>query len=168
MGLFRLALNKDASVRDCWNNGWHLVWSRNVSNGTNANLLTNLLSLLQNTILNDSDDVWVWYSGNSTFTVKDARGKIDDGFLPDDGLETRWNRFLQKRSTFLFGGLSVIAFLPVGISVEEESRSPLLLALLVITGSIRLITQCGSALLLLLFGFGFLNGWTLVPQIFPT
>ncbi|GJV14196.1 RNA-directed DNA polymerase, eukaryota, reverse transcriptase zinc-binding domain protein [Tanacetum coccineum] len=90
--LFRLALNKDASVRDCWNNGWHLVWSRNVSNGSNANLLTNLLNLLQNTILNDSDDLWVWYSGNSTFIVKDARGKIDDGFLPDDGLETRWNR----------------------------------------------------------------------------
>ncbi|GKA44149.1 RNA-directed DNA polymerase, eukaryota [Tanacetum coccineum] len=53
--------------------------------------------LLQNTILNDSDDLWVWYSGNSTFTVKDARGKIDDGFLPDDGLETRWNRFLPKK-----------------------------------------------------------------------
>ncbi|GJX17976.1 RNA-directed DNA polymerase, eukaryota [Tanacetum coccineum] len=95
--LFRLTLNKDASVRDCWNNGWHLVWSRNVSNGTNANLLTNLLSLLQNTILNDSDDVWVWYSSNSTFTVKDARGKIDDSFLLDDGLETRWNRFLPKK-----------------------------------------------------------------------
>ncbi|GJT99095.1 hypothetical protein Tco_1094613 [Tanacetum coccineum] len=111
--LFRLALNKDASVLHCWNNGWHLVWSRNVSNRTNANLLTNLLSLLQNTILNDSDDVWVWYSGNSTFTVKDARGKIDNGFLPDDGLETRWNRFLPKRSTCLFGGLSLNAFIPV-------------------------------------------------------
>nr|GEZ28079.1 RNA-directed DNA polymerase, eukaryota [Tanacetum cinerariifolium] len=41
--------------------------------------------------LNDSEDVWVWSSGNSAFTVKDARGKIDDSFLPDDGFKTRWN-----------------------------------------------------------------------------
>nr|GEY67829.1 RNA-directed DNA polymerase, eukaryota, reverse transcriptase zinc-binding domain protein [Tanacetum cinerariifolium] len=86
--LFRLALNKDALVRDSWNNGWHLYWSRNISSGTNANLLNNLLSYIQNMALNDSEDVWVWSSGNSAFSVKDARGKIDDGFLPDDGFET--------------------------------------------------------------------------------
>ncbi|GKE83850.1 RNA-directed DNA polymerase, eukaryota [Tanacetum coccineum] len=95
--LFRLALNKDASVRDCWNNGWHIVWSRNVSYGNTANLLDNLLNLLKNSTLNDSDDAWVWYSGNSSFTVKDARGKIDDVYLPDDGSETRWNRFVPKK-----------------------------------------------------------------------
>ncbi|GKC21915.1 RNA-directed DNA polymerase, eukaryota, reverse transcriptase zinc-binding domain protein [Tanacetum coccineum] len=95
--LFRLALNKDASVRDCWNNGWHIVWSRNVSYGNTANLLDNLLNLLKNSTLNDSDDAWVWYSGNSSFTVKDERGKIDDVYLPDDGSETRWNRFVSKK-----------------------------------------------------------------------
>ncbi|GJV47498.1 RNA-directed DNA polymerase, eukaryota, reverse transcriptase zinc-binding domain protein [Tanacetum coccineum] len=95
--LFRLALNKDASVRDCWNNGWHIVWSRNVSYGNTANLLDNFLNLLKNSTLNDSDDAWVWYSGNSSFTVKDARGKIDDVYLPDDGSETRWNRFVPKK-----------------------------------------------------------------------
>nr|GEU44526.1 protein MOR1 isoform X1 [Tanacetum cinerariifolium] len=95
--LFRLALNKDVSVRDCWNNGWHIVWSRNVSYGNTANLLDNLLNLLKNSTLNDSDDAWVWYSGNSSFTVKDARGKIDDVYLPDDGSETRWNRFVPEK-----------------------------------------------------------------------
>ncbi|GKA99959.1 RNA-directed DNA polymerase, eukaryota, reverse transcriptase zinc-binding domain protein [Tanacetum coccineum] len=95
--LFRLSLNKDASVRDCWNNGWHIVWSRNVSYGNTANLLDNLLNLLKNSTLNDSDDAWVWYSGNSSFTVKDARGKIDDVYLPDDESETRWNRFVPKK-----------------------------------------------------------------------
>nr|GEY28825.1 RNA-directed DNA polymerase, eukaryota [Tanacetum cinerariifolium] len=85
------ALNKGALVRDCWNNCWHLSWSRNISSGTNANLLNNLLSYIQNMALNDSEDVWVWSSSTSAFTIKDARGKIDDGFLPDDGFETRWN-----------------------------------------------------------------------------
>nr|GEU87610.1 reverse transcriptase domain, reverse transcriptase zinc-binding domain protein [Tanacetum cinerariifolium] len=76
--LFRLALNKDALVRDCWNNGWHLSWSRNIS---------------------------------SAFTVKDARGKIDDGFLPDDGFETRWNGFLPKKNrVFIWLDLSPLDF----------------------------------------------------------
>ncbi|GJS12101.1 RNA-directed DNA polymerase, eukaryota, reverse transcriptase zinc-binding domain protein, partial [Tanacetum coccineum] len=79
---------------DTWNNGWHIVWSRNVSYGNTANLLDNLL---KNSTLNDSDDAWVWYSGNSSFTAKDARGKIDDVYLPDDGSETRWNRFVPKK-----------------------------------------------------------------------
>nr|GEV64276.1 RNA-directed DNA polymerase, eukaryota, reverse transcriptase zinc-binding domain protein [Tanacetum cinerariifolium] len=76
------------------NNGWHIVWSRNVSYGNTANLLDNLL---KNSTLNDSDDAWVWYSGNFSLTVKDAHGKIDDVYLPDDGSETRWNRFVPKK-----------------------------------------------------------------------
>ncbi|GJZ10827.1 RNA-directed DNA polymerase, eukaryota, partial [Tanacetum coccineum] len=95
--LFRLALNKDCLVRDCWNNGWHFEWSRNISNGTNANLLASLHCNLSDISLNDSEDTWVWSSGNSLFSVKNARCQIDDGFLPDDGFETRWNRFLPKK-----------------------------------------------------------------------
>ncbi|GKA61897.1 RNA-directed DNA polymerase, eukaryota [Tanacetum coccineum] len=91
------ALNKDCLVRECWNNGWHFEWSRNISNGTNANLLAFLHCNLSDSSLNDSEDTWVWSSGNSLFSVKNARCQIDDGFLPDDGFETRWNRFLPKK-----------------------------------------------------------------------
>ncbi|GJU78052.1 RNA-directed DNA polymerase, eukaryota [Tanacetum coccineum] len=74
--LFRLALNKDCLVRDCWNNGWHFEWSRNISNGTNANLLASLHCNLSDISLNDSEDTWVWSSGNSLFL---------------DRLPSRWN-----------------------------------------------------------------------------
>nr|GEW50118.1 reverse transcriptase domain, reverse transcriptase zinc-binding domain protein [Tanacetum cinerariifolium] len=47
--------------------------------------------------LNDSEDVWIWSSGNNHFSVKDARCHIDEAFLPDNGYETRWNRFLPKK-----------------------------------------------------------------------
>ncbi|GJU31861.1 RNA-directed DNA polymerase, eukaryota [Tanacetum coccineum] len=53
--LFRLALNKECSIQDCWNNG------------------------------------------KSSFTVKTTRGHIDQRYLPNDGMETRWNRFLPKK-----------------------------------------------------------------------
>nr|GEY64757.1 RNA-directed DNA polymerase, eukaryota, reverse transcriptase zinc-binding domain protein [Tanacetum cinerariifolium] len=87
-GALTMVFLRDFGLILGWNNGWHLYWSRNISSGTNANLLNNLLSYIQNMALNDSEDVWVWSSGNSAFSVKDARGKIDDGFLPDDGFET--------------------------------------------------------------------------------
>ncbi|GKB85955.1 hypothetical protein Tco_0958227 [Tanacetum coccineum] len=160
--LFRLALNKDASVRDCWNNGWHIVWSRNVSYGNTANLLDNLLNLLKNSTLNDSDDAWVWYSGNSSFTVKDARGKIDDVYLPDDGSETRWNRFVPKKvNVFIWRALR--DRLPTRWNLSRR-----LLALFVIMGLKRLIIRCGFALSLPPSGFGSLNGWTLTLLSFLT
>nr|GEV66850.1 RNA-directed DNA polymerase, eukaryota [Tanacetum cinerariifolium] len=77
-----------------------------VSYGNTANLLDNLLNLLKNSTLNDSDDACVRYSGNSYFTVKDARGKIDDVYLPDDGSETKWNKFVPKKANvFLWRAL---------------------------------------------------------------
>nr|GEV28926.1 RNA-directed DNA polymerase, eukaryota, reverse transcriptase zinc-binding domain protein [Tanacetum cinerariifolium] len=86
--LFRLALSKDCMVRDCWNEGWHLDWTRSISSGTNANMLNNLLSNLSASSLNDSEDVWIWSSGNNHFSVKDARCHIDEALLPDNGYET--------------------------------------------------------------------------------
>ncbi|GKA00426.1 RNA-directed DNA polymerase, eukaryota, reverse transcriptase zinc-binding domain protein [Tanacetum coccineum] len=95
--LFRLALNKECSIRDCWNNGWSLEWSRPISSGTNANNIAALYSQLANYSLNDSEDVWSWSIGKSSFTVKTTREHIDQRYLPNDGMETRWNRFLPKK-----------------------------------------------------------------------
>nr|GEV67982.1 RNA-directed DNA polymerase, eukaryota, reverse transcriptase zinc-binding domain protein [Tanacetum cinerariifolium] len=95
--LFRLAMNRDCLVRDCWNNGWRFEWTRNVSSGSNASQLASLHNTLYAISLNDSEDVWVWSIGTPFFTVKSARCQIDNGFLPDGGLETRWNRFLPKK-----------------------------------------------------------------------
>ncbi|GKD52059.1 hypothetical protein Tco_1281035 [Tanacetum coccineum] len=50
--LFRLAINRDCLVRDCWNNGWHFEWTRNVSSGSNANQLDSLHNTLSAISLN--------------------------------------------------------------------------------------------------------------------
>ncbi|GKB96051.1 hypothetical protein Tco_0982188 [Tanacetum coccineum] len=55
--LFHLSLNKDYTVNECWNNGWHLEWSRNIINGTNAAQLAILQNTISDISLNDSEDV---------------------------------------------------------------------------------------------------------------
>ncbi|GJV52409.1 RNA-directed DNA polymerase, eukaryota, reverse transcriptase zinc-binding domain protein [Tanacetum coccineum] len=95
--LFHLSLNKDYTVNECWNNGWHLEWSRNIINGTNAAQLATLQNTISGISLNDSEDVWDWTIDNTSFSVKSARHCIDRGFLPDDAQETRWNKLLPKK-----------------------------------------------------------------------
>ena len=95
--LFRLALNKDCMIRDCWNNGWDLAWSRSITSGTNVNHLSTLSNMLATCSLTDSDDTWTWSLGSPSFTVKCTRDHIDKCTLPDGGFETRWNRYLPKK-----------------------------------------------------------------------
>ena len=83
-------------VRDCWDNGWHLEWTRDVSRGTIANQLDTLQNNISGMSLNDIDDTWAWTIGTTSFSVKSARHKIDRGFLPD-GPRTRWNSLLPKK-----------------------------------------------------------------------
>ncbi|GKD52283.1 hypothetical protein Tco_1281259, partial [Tanacetum coccineum] len=81
--LFRQALNKDCTIRDRWNNGWVLDWSRPITSGTNANHLNTLFNMLATCSLSDSDDTWTWSLGSPTFTVKSTRDHIDQCTLPD-------------------------------------------------------------------------------------
>nr|GEW83909.1 RNA-directed DNA polymerase, eukaryota [Tanacetum cinerariifolium] len=90
--LFRLALNKDCSIRDCWNNGWSFNWIHPIRSGTNADQLSNLLNMLDTYSIGDSDDYWLWSLGPTVFTIKSTRTHIDEGTLPDGGIATRWNR----------------------------------------------------------------------------
>nr|GEW80244.1 RNA-directed DNA polymerase, eukaryota [Tanacetum cinerariifolium] len=96
-GLFRLTLNKDCTIRDRWNNGWALDWSRPITGGTNTNHLSTLFNMLATCSLTDSDDTWTWSLGSSTFAVKSIRDHINQCTLPNGGFETRWNRYLSKK-----------------------------------------------------------------------
>ncbi|GJS89701.1 RNA-directed DNA polymerase, eukaryota, reverse transcriptase zinc-binding domain protein [Tanacetum coccineum] len=95
--LFRLALNKDCTIRECWNNGWDLSWSRPITSGTNSQHLSTVLNLLSSFTLSDAEDSWSWSLGSPSFTVKCTREHIDNNILPDGGMETRWNRYLPKK-----------------------------------------------------------------------
>nr|GEU68052.1 RNA-directed DNA polymerase, eukaryota, reverse transcriptase zinc-binding domain protein [Tanacetum cinerariifolium] len=45
--LFRLALNNYCLVKDCWNNDWHVPWSRPILSGTNASHVAKLSMILR-------------------------------------------------------------------------------------------------------------------------
>nr|GEX94970.1 RNA-directed DNA polymerase, eukaryota, reverse transcriptase zinc-binding domain protein [Tanacetum cinerariifolium] len=55
--LFRLALNKDCLVKDCWNNSCHVPWSHPILSGTNASHVAELYNKLAYFSLNDSEDI---------------------------------------------------------------------------------------------------------------
>nr|GFB32122.1 RNA-directed DNA polymerase, eukaryota, reverse transcriptase zinc-binding domain protein [Tanacetum cinerariifolium] len=80
--LFRLSRNRDCLVRDCWNNGWHLDWVRDISNGSNTAHLAILQSYLSPITLSESEDAWVWTVDTSSFSVKSARRLIDRDLHP--------------------------------------------------------------------------------------
>ncbi|GJV78005.1 RNA-directed DNA polymerase, eukaryota [Tanacetum coccineum] len=104
--LFRLSTRRDCLIRNCWDNGWHLDWIRNVSRGTNADQLATLQNILFEVSLNDTEDVCVWSIDTPFFTVKSARQQLDTSFLPGDGIATRWNRLLpQKVNIFIWRSL---------------------------------------------------------------
>ena len=65
--IYRLALNKDCMVRDCWNNGWDLRWSRPITSGTDIHQLSVLSSLLDTYSLSDTEDIWTWSLGSPFF-----------------------------------------------------------------------------------------------------
>ncbi|GKC00993.1 hypothetical protein Tco_0987129 [Tanacetum coccineum] len=143
--LFRLALNTDCMIGDCWNNGWRLDWSRHISSGTNANHLASLYNQLSDFSLNDSEDTWIWSFRTSTFTVKSIREHIDHCSLPNGGFETRWNRLLPKRSKSSFGGFFAIVSHLGGILFGKGFTWFLFLVRFVTVGTKQFIILCGFA-----------------------
>nr|GEW90854.1 RNA-directed DNA polymerase, eukaryota [Tanacetum cinerariifolium] len=57
----------------------------------------NLKCQLANYSLSDSKDDWSWAIGTSSFIVKTTREHIDQRYIPNDGMKTRWNHFLSKK-----------------------------------------------------------------------
>nr|GEW85649.1 RNA-directed DNA polymerase, eukaryota, reverse transcriptase zinc-binding domain protein [Tanacetum cinerariifolium] len=80
--LFRLVVNNDCFVKDCWNNGWQVPWSRPILSGTNASHVAELYNKLAYFSLNDYKDVWSWSLGAVSFSVKSTREHTDLSFLP--------------------------------------------------------------------------------------
>ncbi|GJW18428.1 RNA-directed DNA polymerase, eukaryota, reverse transcriptase zinc-binding domain protein [Tanacetum coccineum] len=96
--LYRLALNKECSICEVWNNGWVFNWSRPIVRGTLLHQLNDLTAILDSVqLFRLGLDSWIWSIGSPSFTVKCTRDHIDNCILPDDGSETIWNRYLPKK-----------------------------------------------------------------------
>ncbi|PWA95790.1 hypothetical protein CTI12_AA047100 [Artemisia annua] len=142
--LFRLSMNRDCMVRDCWDNGWHLEWTRDISRGTIANQLDTLQNNISGMSLKDIEDTWAWTIGTTSFSVKSVDTKLIGVFF-QMGRALDGIAFFQRRLISLFGGLFVIASLPGGISVVKELKWFLLLVQFVIMGLNLLIILYGTA-----------------------
>nr|GEW20776.1 RNA-directed DNA polymerase, eukaryota, reverse transcriptase zinc-binding domain protein [Tanacetum cinerariifolium] len=44
--LFRLALNKDCLVKDCWKNGWHVPWSRPILSASKKSIVDSICGVV--------------------------------------------------------------------------------------------------------------------------
>ncbi|GJY69502.1 RNA-directed DNA polymerase, eukaryota [Tanacetum coccineum] len=93
--LYALDINKDDSVADKLNNPFGSSLRREVRGGAESTQFSHLLDLLDNVILSNMDDRWVWdLNGDGIFRVKDARYLLDDFFLPKVDTRTRWVKFI--------------------------------------------------------------------------
>nr|GEZ33535.1 RNA-directed DNA polymerase, eukaryota [Tanacetum cinerariifolium] len=89
--LFSLELDKDISVAGKMNSQVTQSFRREPRGGIEIQQLTDLATLLDSVILNNSKDRWYCdLSGDGEFWVKELRNFIDDKYLPSHTEATRW------------------------------------------------------------------------------
>nr|GEY67677.1 RNA-directed DNA polymerase, eukaryota [Tanacetum cinerariifolium] len=89
--LFTLESVKDISVAEKLNGPLSASFRRTVRGGVESQQYEILSSLLEVSILSNTEDRWVCdLNGDGSFRVKDVRNWIDDSFLPKAAVPTRW------------------------------------------------------------------------------
>nr|GFB38420.1 RNA-directed DNA polymerase, eukaryota [Tanacetum cinerariifolium] len=89
--LFALELDKDISVAGKMNSQVTQSFRREPRGGIELQRLTDLATLLDSVVLNNSKDRWYCdLSGDGEFRVKELRNFIDDKYLPSRTEATRW------------------------------------------------------------------------------
>ncbi|GJW13637.1 RNA-directed DNA polymerase, eukaryota [Tanacetum coccineum] len=93
--LFALELDKDISVAVKMNSQVTQSFRREPRGGIEFQQLNDLVSLLDTSILNNTNDRWYCdLSGDGQFCVKDIRNFIDDKYLPSHYEATRWVKLI--------------------------------------------------------------------------
>lgn len=78
-------------------------WRCSIRGGAETDQLNNLLDLLSLVSLGSHMDKWLWsFDTSSVFSIRSARRLIDEVWLPQRTLNTRWNKFIPiKNNIFL-------------------------------------------------------------------
>nr|GFA27650.1 RNA-directed DNA polymerase, eukaryota [Tanacetum cinerariifolium] len=93
--LFALELDKDISVAVKMNSSVTQSFRRDPRGGIELQQLTDLISLLDSTILSNSKDQWYCdLTGDGEFRVKELRNFIDYMSLPSHTEATRWVKLI--------------------------------------------------------------------------
>nr|GEZ36690.1 RNA-directed DNA polymerase, eukaryota [Tanacetum cinerariifolium] len=93
--VFLLETSGDITVVDKMHGLLSDSFRRSVRGGIEAHQLAQLQDLVGTSILSTSADQWVCnLSGDGTFHVKNIRCLLDEFFLPNDSVATRWVKFI--------------------------------------------------------------------------
>ncbi|GJX85396.1 hypothetical protein Tco_0336170 [Tanacetum coccineum] len=92
------------SVKDCFIadrigiSDWIAVFRRPPQGGAETSQFNDLLSLIQDVVLSDSSDYWMWsVDASSGYTVASGRTLIDSNILDVAPKATRWNRLIPNK-----------------------------------------------------------------------
>ncbi|GKC59272.1 hypothetical protein Tco_1086870 [Tanacetum coccineum] len=93
--LYALESYKDISVADKIRAPLYTSFRRDVRGGAEASQLAHLSALLATVTLSQSEDRWTCdLNGEGVFRVKDVRNLLDEHFLPNAGVPTRWIKYV--------------------------------------------------------------------------
>ncbi|GJS85472.1 RNA-directed DNA polymerase, eukaryota [Tanacetum coccineum] len=93
--LFSLEMSGDVTVATKLHGLLSDSFRRPVRGGIEAQQLAHLQNLVGTSILSNSDDRWVCnLNGDGSFQVKNIRCLLDEYFLPNDPVATRWVKFI--------------------------------------------------------------------------
>ncbi|GJY82091.1 RNA-directed DNA polymerase, eukaryota, reverse transcriptase zinc-binding domain protein [Tanacetum coccineum] len=107
--LYRLDQDKDCLIIDRINNGqWSWNWSRTNLGVRNLAYLRDMLNEIGQLNIDVNEDTCTWSLGpNGTFTVKDARYRIDQNILPTLAHATTWDKSIPRKVNVFMWRLSL-------------------------------------------------------------
>ncbi|GKA90239.1 hypothetical protein Tco_0812109, partial [Tanacetum coccineum] len=107
--LYRLDQDKDYLIIDRINNGqWSWNWSRANLGVRNLAYLRDMLNEIGQLNINVNEDICTWSLGpNGTFTIKDARYRIDQNIIPTIAHATTWDKSIPRKVNVFMWRLSL-------------------------------------------------------------
>ncbi|GKC54817.1 RNA-directed DNA polymerase, eukaryota, reverse transcriptase zinc-binding domain protein, partial [Tanacetum coccineum] len=107
--LYHLDQDKDYLIIDRINNGqWSWNWSRTNLGVRNLAYLCDMLNEIGQLNIDVNEDTCTWSLGpNGTFTVKDARYRIDQNILPTLAHATTWDKSIPRKVNVFMWRLSL-------------------------------------------------------------
>ncbi|GKC72200.1 hypothetical protein Tco_1118083 [Tanacetum coccineum] len=126
--LYHLDQDKDCLIIDRINNGqWSWNWSRTNLGVRNLAYLCDMLNEIGQLNIDVNEDTCTWSLGpNGTFTVKDARYRIDQNILPTLAHATTWDKSIPRKVNVFMWRLSLDR-LPHRLNLSSPSLSLLIL-----------------------------------------
>ncbi|GJR45799.1 RNA-directed DNA polymerase, eukaryota, reverse transcriptase zinc-binding domain protein [Tanacetum coccineum] len=104
----------------CGISDWIAVFRRPPRGGAETSQFNDLLSLIQDVVLSDSSDSWMWsVDASSGYTVASGRTLIDSNILDVAPKATRWNRLIPNKVNVFIWRL-MLNKLPTKVNLDRR------------------------------------------------